>query len=231
MSTTGEIVSKIIKQNAQGYSRVADILPIINEVHKMFYKHENSTSVIRATDGALPTLDTTQGVYEYDAPVVNGKTPWCVSGVFLRKPISEDYNFTSYGYTEKPDLNTFDYMEFGGNYYFNFQFVTTLDSTVDNPAKIIFSRDPGTSTERFYLLMYEQPIEILSDRTQLQIPDRDGAHILYFFPACLKLIEAQNHGNILEAVEYIEQVLKPKMWKVLSSGVHGRHHKTRSRYF
>lgn len=231
MATTGEIVSKIIKQNAQGYSRTADVLPIINEVHKMFYKHENSSSVIRSTVGDLPTLDTVNSVYEYDAPEIAGRVPWCVSGVYMRRPINRDYNYTAYGYTERPSLNTTDFFEFGGNYYFPFNFVSTLDSTVDDTAKIIFSRNPGTSTGKFYLLMYEQPREILSDRIQLQIPDRDGAHMLYFFPACLKMIEAQNHGNINEAVEYIESYLKPKMWRVLASGTHGRRHKTQSRYF
>jgi len=231
MSTTGEIVSKIIKYNAQGYSRTADVIPIINEVHKMFYKHENSNGLIRATNGALPTIDTVDNVFDYDAPVVNGKTAWCVSGVFLRRPMGSDYNFSSYSYSERPSLNTLDYHEFGGNYYYPFNFVTTRDAIVDEAAKIQFTRNPGTSSNKFYLLMYEQPREITSDRIQLQIPDRDGSHILYFLPACLKWIEAQNHGNFMEAVEYIEVVLKPKMWKVLSSGVKGRRHKTMPRYY
>ena len=79
--------------------------------------------------------------------------------------------------------------------------------------------------------MYKKTADIISDRIQLQIPDRDGAHWLYFFPAVMKWIEAQNHGNYMEAVGYIEDVLKPKIKEVLSSGATGHRHKTQPLYY
>ncbi len=232
MATVGEIASWVIKSQANGYNRVPDVIPIINEVHKLFYKHESSQGVIiDSSTGLLPVLSTNAGVFEYDAPVVNGQTAWCVAKVCLHSYDSVDYSFTDYNFHYPPMTNTFEYMQIGGNYYYPFQFAQSLDSLVDEVCKITFTRDPGTTTNQFHLLMYKQPTEILSDRQQLQIPDRDGAHRLYFFPAVMKFIEAQNHGNYMECVEYIDKVLKPKVWKVMNSGQQGRTHKTKPRYF
>jgi len=231
MATVGQIATWVIKSQAKGFNRIADVLPIINEVHKIFYKHESSQGVITGSDGSLPELPTKTNVVEYDAPVVNGITPWCVSGVYLRQPVSNDYNILDYQCSEPPLVNTVDYHEFGGNYYYEYQFVRTLDALEDEGAKIIFSRNPGTTTSMYHLLMYKKPREISSDRIQLQIPDRDGLHRMFFFPAVMKLIEAQNHGNYMEAVEYIENNLKPKVWKVMNSGAQGRKHRSQARYF
>ncbi|MCP3683505.1 MAG: hypothetical protein GY861_12530 [bacterium] len=232
MATVGEIASWVIKSQANGYNRTTDVVPIINEAHKMFMKHEQAqTTIIDPTTGRLPTLSTTLDQYEYDAPVVNNQVPWSVGKVCLRFNRPFDYNRQSYVYSELPLINTYEYFEMGGNHYYPYQFAQQLDALVDEPCKITFTRNPGDTTNRFYLLMYKQPKEILSDRIQLQIPDRDGAHRMYFFPAVMKLIEAQNNGNYMEAVEYIETVLKPKVWKVMNSGQQGRRHKTRKRYF
>jgi hypothetical protein len=58
------------------------------------------------------------------------------------------------------------------------------------------------------------------------IPDSDGAHQTIVIPALMKLIEGQNHGNYIEAVEYIEQTLKPRLWKTLGSGAQGKRRET-----
>lgn len=228
---TGEIASRVIKSQANGYNRISDIIPLINEVHKMFYKHECSQGVITNTQGTLPSLTTQNDVYEYNAPVVNDQTAWCISGVFLREPISRDYNIYDYQFSEPPPINTVEYMEFHGNYYYEYQFCRTFDALEDAPARIVFSRNPGSSTTKFKLLMYKQPREILSDRIQLQLPDRDGAHMQYFLPAVMKWVEAQNHGNYIEAVEYIKNELKPRYWKVMNSGAQGRRHRTQPKYY
>jgi len=233
MATVGQIASWVIKSQAQGFRRISDVIPIINEVNKILYKHECSQGVITdPVDGDLPNLATTDGTYLYDAPVIGAFTPWCVSGVYLRRPISRDYNFShDYQYSEPPLVNTFEYLEFGGNYYYPYNFIHTTDALEGQVAQITFTRNPGTSTDRFRLLMYKTPTEIDSDRIQLSIPDRDGAHRNYVFPAVMKLVEAQNNGNYIEAVDYIENVLKPKVWKVLNSGAQGRRHKTMPRYY
>lgn len=231
MATVGQIASWVIKRQAQGFSRTADVLPLINEVNKLFYKHECSQGVITDSDGGLPFLNTTNNNVKYTAPVVDGVTPWCVSGVYLRWPNAQDFGRYDYDYSEPPLVNTVDYMEFAGNYYYEYQFVRTLDALENVATQIIFSRNPGDSKARFRLLMYRKPTEIDSDRIQLSIPDRDGSHMMYFLPAVMKLVEAQNNGNYMEAVAYIEDVLKPKMWEVLNSGAQGRRHRTQSQYY
>lgn len=232
MATVGEIASWVIKSQAQGFNRENDVIPAINEVHKMVTKRELPQLVITdPATGSLPILPTRTTVLRYTAPVVGGHTPWCVSGVYTRWPNTRDYGSVDYNYYEPPLVNTTDYKEFGGNYYYQYQFVRSFDALEDVAAYVLFSRDPGESDNRFYLLMYRTPTDIASDRIQLQIPDREGAHRLYFFPAVMKLIEAQNHGNYMEAVAYIEDVLKPKMKEILSAGVTGHTHRTQSQYY
>ncbi len=232
MATVGEIASWVIKSQAEGFSRINDVIPIINEVHKMFTMRELPQLVITdPATGSLPILTTVDGTFQYTAPVTGGHTPWCVSGIYTRWPGTGDYNAVEYNNTEPPMVNTTDYKEFGGNYYYMYQFARSFDALEDVAAQIIFSRNPGDTTNKFYLLMYRTPADIASDRIQLQIPDRGGAHRLFFFPAVMKLIEAQNHGNYMEAVSYIEDVLKPKMKEVLSSGVTGHRHKTQAHYY
>jgi hypothetical protein len=232
MATVGEIASWVIKSQAQGFNRESDVIPAINEVHKILTQMELPQLVITDPDtGSLPVLATQTGVLDYNAPAVDGQTPWCVSGVYTRWPNTRDYGSVDYNYYEPPLVNTTDYKEFGGNEYYRYQFVRSFDATEDTVAFVRFSRDPGETDNRFYLLMYRTPAEITSDRIQLQIPDRDGAHRLYFFPAVMKLLEAQNHGNYMEAVSYIEDVLKPKIREVLSSGVTGHRHRTQAKYY
>jgi len=232
MATVGEIASQVIKSQAQGFNRESDVIPAINLIHKMVTNREVPQLVVTdPATGSLPILPTQTGVLDYNAPVVGGHTPWCISGVYTRWPNTRDYGSVDYNYYEPPLVNTTDYKEFGGNYYYQYQFATSFDALEDVASFVRFSRDPGDTDNRFYLLMYRTTAEITSDRIQLQIPDRDGAHMLYFFPAVMKWIEAQNHGNYMEAVGYIEDVLKPKIKEVLSSGVTGHRHRTQSQYY
>jgi len=232
MATTGEIVSWVIKRQANGYNRTSDVVPIVNEVHKLFMKHEQAQTVITdPSTGRLPVLNTTHGVFEYDAPVVGSQTPWCIANVCRRFYFPYDYSSQDYGSQDVPYANTSDRIQIGGNYYYPYQFAQQLDSTVDSACRIKFTRNPGDTTNIFYLLMYRQPREILSDRIQLELPDRDGAHLMIFFPGVMKWIEAANNGNYMEAVEYIETVLKPRMWKVMNSGQQGQVHKAKPRYY
>ncbi len=229
MATVGTIANWVIKRQAQGYNRVSDVLPIINECHKLFYKHESSQGIITAANGRLPYLTTSDGVYDYDAPVVDGVTPWCVSGIFLRGYDNNDYHLSENELSERPVQNTTDYMQFGGNYYYKYLFVHSFDALEGVVSKIKLTRNPGDTTAKYHLLMYKTPTEITSDRQQLQLPDRDGAHLLYFFPAVMKIIEGQNNGNYIEAAEYIETKLKPAFWRVMNSGCKGRRGRTMPR--
>ena len=241
MATTGEIASWVIKSNANGYNRTADVLPIINDVHKILYKNERSQVYItNPTTGRLPVLPTQENVYNYNAPEVaslNANEPtqiaWRVAGVYLRKPLNNDYdnNFDEYYHTEHPPINTCEYQEWGGNYYYKYQFVRTFDETIDVPARICFTRQPGDTTSRFYLLMYRKPREITSDRIQLQIPDSEGFHRRHFFPAVSKYIEAMNHGNFEETNAYIDEVVVPVVRKIMNSGAQGKRNRTQARYY
>ena len=230
MASTGELVSWI-KQAKSGWARENDIIPIIREVVNMLCKVEQaSTIIIDPTTGRPPILNVTALNYgPYNGPA----NAWRVSNILLKQPIYDlDYNYALYYqdmYWEKPYVNTTERIEINGNWYYPFPFVKCTDAILGNQPQIMFSRNPGTTSTRYYMQAYQTPVQIMSDRIQLPIPDSFGAHRAYVFPACLALIEASDHGDFEKAVEYIEQVVKPRIWKVLNGGAQGNRHRVQLR--
>jgi len=131
-------------------------------------------------------------------------------------------------------------VEINGNNYFVYRYVKTDDALEvgpDAPAtdlprpRIRFSQDPGTTVgeARYYLQAYRDHPAVTSNRVQLLIPDTDGAHATIVVPALMKLIEGENHGNYMEAIDYIEFKLKPRLWGYMSKGAQGKRHRTTGR--
>ena len=230
MASTGELVSWI-KTAKSGWARENDIVPVIREVVNILCKSETAQSlIVDSATGRPPLLTTTSLNYgPYDGP----SDAWRVSNILLKQPINEYGTFTEYDglYDEKPYVNTTEPIEINGNWYYPFPFVKTEDALNGSAPQIVFSRNPGAYDNRYYMQAYESPVQIMSDRIQLPIPDSYGAHRLYVFPACLALIEAMDHGNYQNALAYIEGVIKPEMLKVLNGGAQGSRHRVTPRPF
>jgi hypothetical protein len=224
--TTSEFLSRALKSQAQGFSRASDLLPILNDLHSMLYKHEDPfTMYIDPTTGKPPVLNTTNGVLVY-----SGRSDcWRVSRICTTYPVGTDYGYQLIDNTLSPPYtNTSEHVEVNGNFYYPYNFADTRDAVGSAAPVITFSRNPQATTAKFYQITYKNPVQITSDRIQLQIPDSDGAHRFLVFPCFMKLIEAQNNGNYEEAIEYIEN-MKLRLWKVLSGGEHGKQHRTMPR--
>jgi len=235
MATTSVIASWVLNSQAQGFNRAADVIPLINEAQNILYKHEcNQTLLVDTTTGLLPVFTPTTGTYLYDGPA----NTWRVAGIHRRLPsiLNRTGYYAQYYYNSErsPLTNSFEYREIGGNYYYPMQFFQTRDAVEGGRPQIIMTAEPGSggaSVDTLYMEAYKTPTQITSDRIQLTIPDSNGAHRLYVFTAVMKLIEGQNHGNYAEAIQFIEDYLKPKMWKQLNGGYQGKRHRVTLRYF
>ena len=230
---TGEIVARAGRGQARGFSRPADLFPLLDTVVQILYRHEHpQTMLIDAATGRLPRIGTDAEGY---GPYYGPAGTWRVSRVLLwGEEIGRDYGL-EYDYVSDKDA-----VEINGNMYYVYRYVRTEDAVEvgPNPAagvlalpKIWFSQDPGdTQTSlRYHVQAYKTHPQVLSDRVQLLIPDADGTHQTIVVPALMKLIEGQNHGNYMEAIEYIEQTLKPRLWDRMSAGAQGKRHKTTGR--
>ena len=220
MASVGELAAWI-KTAKSGWARENDIIPIIRDAVNIFCKTENKRSlIINPATGRPFTLTTTDfGYGPYDGPAGS----WRVTRILLKQPIQDYGLYYDYDseYSEKPYLNTTEPIEITGNWYYPFNFAKGEDALDGSLPQIEFSRNPGATTDRYYMQAYRLPTQITSDRQVIPIPDSYGAHRAYLLPACLALIEAMDHGDYQKTVAYIETAMKPLVWKVLNKGFGG----------
>lgn len=226
---TSEILARANRQ-AKGFSR-ADLISLLNTAVQILYTHETpQTMEVDGSTGFLPYLETTAGnLGPYEGP----SNCWRVSNVLVRAPGAQ---YRDYGFSHSR-LSDDDVVEINGHRYHVFRYVRSVDAAPGFVEEgvgrgvplLLFTVDPGTTTTHYHLQAYWKHPEIESDRIQLRIPDAGGAHQTIVIPALIKLVEGQNHGNYIEAVEYIEQNLKPRLWKILGSGAQGKRRETTRR--
>lgn len=220
MASVGELASWI-KTAKSGWARENDIIPVIRSAVNIFCKTESKRFLMRDPLTGRPyTLTTTDSNYgPYNGPAGS----WRVTRIMLKQPV-EDYGlYYDYDseYAEKPYLNTTEPIEIDGNWYYPFNFASAEDALDGALPQIWFSRNPGASTDRYYMQAYALPTQITSDRQVIPIPDSYGAHRAYLLPACLSLIEAMDHGDYEKTVAYIEGTMRPLLWKALNKGASG----------
>lgn len=198
MPTTKQVV-EWIKLSANGWniSGTRGILPMLNAVQNLMLEEETEQTVsYDSSTGKFPSFDTQSGVYEYDIPSV-----WRLSDVLIKYEDSYNYNLkTHYGdYSEDdPRLQMVTYQS---KRYLRIKDCRTIDKTIEDSAKIIFSNDPGDTSDYFFYRGYAPPNQITSVSIQLRIPEK--YHLPYVVPATIKFIEAFQSGGWAEAVDII----------------------------
>jgi hypothetical protein len=228
MAATGELYAWI-KQAKSGWAQESVIAPIVRDVVNILCKCEQARfMMIDPSTGRPYLLSTTDNNFgPYQGPVGS----WRVTNILLKEPVYQyllrnDYN-TLFG--EEPYGNSTEPITINGNWYYPYPFCK-FDDALDGQRPIgYFSRNPGSSVNRFYMQAYRAPTPVTSSSVPLPIPDSYGCHRLYVFPACLKLIEGIDHGNVEDAVTYIEGTIKPLMWKVLNKGAQGKRNRVTPR--
>ena len=203
---------------APGWNRDGEkgLLPVFNEVYNIFKRVEQEQSV-QVSGGELPLLATTAGVFSYDLPT----TIWRVSKVGFKMPNIVDYNvpyLDGYGMSsnrQKPD----EYFYFGARQYLRFPFIRAFDKDFSNPARLEFTTDPGTTTDLFLYMGYKEPtVQLVSETIEPELTE--NCH-QYLMQGVLKLVEALQNGNYVEAYMYINDVLMPQVHAQQNLGEQG----------
>jgi len=229
---TGEFVSWALKRQATGFTE-PEAINLLNIVQNALYKYERPQSLyVDPATGRIPTLTTAANTIQYDGP----DNTWRVSNVLFKWQANadfdygySDYGISDFGYVDAPPLNTREPININGNFYVPFPFVRCLDAVEGGVPQILFSRSVGSTSGIFFLESYMLPTQITSKNIQLTIPDSNGAHLKYVFPAYMKAFEAFNQGNIAEAMMYIEKVIAPQIWTIMAGGAQGKRHRVTNR--
>lgn len=99
-----------------------------------------------------------------------------------------------------------------------------LDATPAQSAKVIFTSDPAT--QNYYIRAYKFPAELVTENTQLEVPD--AYHLSHVYEGLCGLIEKFRSGKSDRYDGTFTQVLLPELLKKLSDN-HTRNANTKYR--
>jgi len=206
-----------VKLQAPGWNTDGEkgILPIMNEVYNIFRRIEAEQNVM-VTDGELPTLATEANKFQYLMP----DNIWRVSKVGFAMPYY-------CGYVTKKQRQTPDeFFYFAGRKYLEFKHLRTFDKSLQKNARVEFTVNPGDtpvsdsepSNWFIYIGYKEAEPQLLSVNVEPDLPE--NLHP-YLVEGTLKVIEAMNNGNYVDAYQYIHNVLKAEVNAQLNLGEQG----------
>ena len=207
MATTNQLITWIELQS-HGWQREGKkgIRALFNEAHKLLpYDEIEQRLVIDATIGDFPFLATQDGVFQYVLP----------ANCSILKKLVIDYDETKDEYPW-----SYEDFQYKGKLYYRILNITCREATNNVGATISFvGVNPGATTSKFRLIYFETPINITSDSVQHQMPG--STDFDYLVPATIKLIEGIDHGNIIEARQYINEVIKKEFRRDSDRGEQG----------
>jgi len=221
--TTYELLS-ILEEQFPGWNRdgVRGLLRYVDVAQKaLCMVPAEQLLLFDDSTGELPALPTTAGLYAYfTAPEVSFVDEVLLEAQSLNSGGIQDYGNLAY---RKPE-----YRSISGVTYVRVPYIRTWPATDSTNAKILFTRDPGTST-LYKLRSYRRPATLDSDSIELTIPPPYDE--LYLLPATGKLIEGVNHGNYIEARASLIREFKPLMWEAFNLGEQGQDNEPEDRGF
>lgn len=217
MQTTSQLLTWIELQN-HGWVREGSrgTRPLFNEAHRLLlYDERDQRIVIDPATGNIPFITTVDLTYQYFLP----------DNCSILKAVLIDED-------EIRDESPWSYEDFHikGQRFYRVLNITSREKTLMINANFTFlGVNPGDTTDKFRTLYYEYPVEITSDSIQHEMPGTSDMDFLV--PATIKLIEGIDHGNFIEAREYIRKILKPQFQATLDRGDQGTPKYCRKRAF
>jgi hypothetical protein len=213
---TEELIDEL-EQRFNGWNRTGDhgILRFLNSAHEILMTVEaEQTLMLDTSTGELPLLMTVDSTYLYTMPI----DVFRVSKILIKS--DREIQVSDYKFPNLLRNSRSNSISIGGVLYTKVPYVKTRDKlNSSTPATVMFTENPGDSTDIFYRQSYRSPTQILSESIQHDVPSPFDYDFL--LPAAAKLIEGQCNGNYDEARRIVRMELKPAMWKELDSGDQG----------
>jgi len=198
-----------IEEQSHGWQREGSrgSRPLLNEAHRILLTGERKQFLILdPAIGNLPFLATVARTFQYNLP----------GNVWLLKAIVQDRD-------EQTNQDPWQYedIEVAKNRYYRIMNADAQQSVFgQSAASVMFlGVDPGNQAALYRYYAFRWPVNITSDTVQHEMPGTTDMD--YLVPATIKLIEGIDHGNLIEAREYIKKELAPKIGTALDKGEHG----------
>jgi len=200
---TSQWVTFIKDKFAQDWSR-ANILDQLNIVNHILFDHDCDQAILHVdnSDFPVPYLKTTSGVIEYDViddnlshPItLNGVSTTCraVRDLFIKRDTQYDVTHRNEYQRERFQYSSLSPWYTHGALFERVpaRFIPRRGTTA---AKVIFPENPGTYTDRYFIEMWVNAIDLTSESIPLAINTNE------FFDTILNgvvgLIELSEHGE------------------------------------
>ena len=212
--TTEELCDAMVQQyNGWNYDGDHGVLRHLNTANTILASQDiNLMLVLDDTTGTLPLLSTTSGTFAYNMATTVRKVSDVL--VSLDDAVLNDYTTS----VKRSYRNS---IVIGGLMFARWPFVMKPQEYRSSsvPAKVVFSENPGTTTDRFYLYEFKRPTQILSLNIQPDIVSPWDAEFL--LPATGKLIEGQQSGNYIDAYQFVMKEIKPLLARAVSKDTSG----------
>ena len=220
MSTTKELITLLQKQ-FKGWNRDGDrgILPYLNIAQRILCSVEaEQLMIIDESTGKLPAITTVDGTYTYNLPAnVNFISSILIeSGTIVS---SHNVPMQDYGDISRIHRRPEEEVSISGISYYLFPYIRSYPSNEENVAKVVFTENPGNSTNVYRYRGYSLPTSLVSESIALSIPP--PYDFIYLLPATAKLLEGVQNGNYVEAIAYITKEFLPEMHKAFNVGAYG----------
>ena len=215
MATTSQLLTWL-ELELHGWNREGPrgTRAMLNEAQKILLQQECEQNLLfDPFTGDFPFLTTVAGQYVYNVPALVGVLNYWL----IRAVVVDPANAPSGQYWQFEDYY------FGKNLYYRIKNMRTLEAGASPllVASVAFIKeDPGDTTDVFRIAGYREPVAILSDAIQHEMPGSTDIEFLY--PAAIMLIRSINDDKKMEeSRKYIEMVLKPRVIQSLDRGEHG----------
>jgi len=225
MPSTKRLID-ILKMNAQSWDRTGDksLIQILEDAQNLLLLQENEQSMVFGSDGYLPKFSTSDSIYEYtmnQATTGLSVDVWRVAQVLVRAPFANTLRQAlQVEYNLQPNLRQpHQLMEYNGIEYYRFYQIHTEDAIRGIHPKVRFTLNPGDTTDVYHILAYKKPAELLSEGIETQIPEQH--HLTILIPTALKLLEAHQNGNWIEALAFIKENYQKQFQAEMNEGEQG----------
>ena len=229
MSTTEELLSLLEKQY-KGWNRDGPrgIRHYLNIAQRMLCNVEGEQlMIVDESTGKLPSITTVAGTFVYNLP----STVNFIDSVVVESNSNTSLvdNLWQQDYGNRTHKMPAEDIVISGIVYDRVPFVRSFPADENNVAKVVFTEDPGTTSDTYRYRGYKLPTDIVSDSIALTIPPPYDMELLY--PATAMLLEAVQNGNWFEAINAIRTQYVPEMHQAFNRGAYGMYNEAEDHGF
>lgn len=231
MATTEEVLT-ILEDMFKNSPRdgVRGLRTYLDIVQRMLYQIEADQLIIYdSTTGRIPLFTTIEGTFDYTLPNnIN-----FIGNILVEKDtwhnLPMNLGTQDYGRSLRKHQTANQYIILSGIEHLRIPYCRTYPYNESSSARVLFTEDPGNTTNVYRYLGYELPTPILSDNIQMSIHPPYDIEIL--LPATKDYIEAIAHGNLVDFHIKLNQVYKPQMIQAFNMGEQGVDYSSEDRGF